>query len=154
MICHLSAHKQTILFPRFIFLTIAPHNTCLHISIPPGSRIILPDHQRPVHSSTPPNLQRVATVPRLGRSGQKELEAYLRLEFQVSFFFFFFFYCSTNVFSIRLHVREGEDGCRHQQRRHLGRHGHHHHHRHQHHRHHRERGLETQHVSSRYCKFF
>ena len=104
MICHLSAHKQTILFPRFIFLTTAPHNTCLHISIPPGSRIILPDHQRPVHSSTPPNLQRVATVPRLGRSGQKELEAYLRLEFQVSFFFFF--YCSTNVFSIRLHVRE------------------------------------------------
>ena len=47
---------------------------------------------------------------------------------------------------------EGEDGCPHEQRRHLRRHSHHHHH---HHHHHRERGLETQHVSSpRYCKFF
>ena len=57
---------------------------------------------------------------------------------------------------------EGEDRCRHQQRRHLERHGHqqhqqhhHRHHRRHHHRYHRERGLETCCVSSpRYDKFF
>ena len=57
---------------------------------------------------------------------------------------------------------EGEDRCRHQQQRHLERHGHQqhqqHHHRHHlrhHHRYHRERGLETCCVSSpRYGKFF
>ena len=123
---------------------------------------LLPDHQRPVHSSTPPNHQRVATVLGCGRSRQKELEAYLRLEFQVSSFFFIF-YCSTNVFlqlDYLYENSEGEDGCRHQQRWHLRRHGHQQHHQHHprhhcrhHHRH--QRGLETCCVSSpRYCKFF
>ena len=44
MICHLLAHKQTMLFPRFIFLTITPHNTSPHLDVP--QRIQLPQEQQ------------------------------------------------------------------------------------------------------------